>query len=97
MSFLCSLQESLTDAPEVVPSDLTSELESDVATPNENTHIPVTSDRSNILAAMRRAMSAGVTPNNHLVPDNTDELVRQWGAVEGFFCETKMYFVMELI
>lgn len=76
------MQESLTDAPEVVPSDLTSELESGVATLNENTHIPVTSDRSSILAAMRRAMSAGVTPNNHLVPDDTDELVRKFIGME---------------
>lgn len=66
----------------MVSSDLTSELESGVATPNENTHIPVTSDRSSILAAMRRAMSAGVTPNNHLVPDDTDELVRKFIDVE---------------
>jgi hypothetical protein len=71
------MQESLTDAPEVVSSDLTSDLESGDAALNENTHIPVTSDRSSILAAMRKAMSAGVTPNNHLVPDDTDELVRK--------------------
>jgi hypothetical protein len=72
------MQESLTDAPEVVPSDPTSDLESGVSTLSENTHIPVTSDRSSILAAMRRAMSTGVKPNNHLVPDDTDELVRKF-------------------
>lgn len=77
------VEESLADAPEVVPSDLTSELESGVATPNENKHIPVTSDRSSILAAMRRAMSAGVTPNNHLVPDDTDELICGDAADQG--------------
>jgi hypothetical protein len=82
VNFSRSIQESLTDAPEVVTSDLSSEMESGVATLNENTHIPVTTDRSSILAAMRRAMSAGVTPNNHLVPDDTDELVRKFINME---------------
>lgn len=52
----------------------TSDLETNEDALSENTSTPSTKERSNILAAMRRAMSEGGT---QLDPESSDELVRK--------------------
>jgi hypothetical protein len=68
-----------------MPSPYASEFETSAGAFQEDTSTAGTNERSDILAAMRKAMTGGVIPGTQLGPSSTHKLVRKYILHKIFF------------